>query len=249
MTAELDDLTEKIRKAHQETFPSLCQLGKYTTVRGPAHAAPPRTHAQTHARTDSCICSCTHAPSPCRAATLARTRRHVRPPADPRLEGPGSVRGLFTTASSLGFSAAVALSGRFLPHSHNAQVGPDLTRRPLLTGTPSWAEGSRGAKEFSAVSADSHRERRAFQLGEPSRGERGLRRTRVEGPWESKGGPPREALRSPPAPWALARWVRNEEKGEVGRRGRKPVLAALDVPGEMASAIWIFPVRVVFTDV
>ncbi|KAL6082743.1 hypothetical protein STEG23_027211, partial [Scotinomys teguina] len=34
MTAELDDLTEKIRKAHQETFPSLCQLGKYTTDRG-----------------------------------------------------------------------------------------------------------------------------------------------------------------------------------------------------------------------
>ncbi|KAF6313391.1 retinoic acid receptor beta [Rhinolophus ferrumequinum] len=31
MTAELDDLTDKIRKAHQETFPSLCQLGKYTT--------------------------------------------------------------------------------------------------------------------------------------------------------------------------------------------------------------------------
>ncbi|XP_040289089.1 retinoic acid receptor beta isoform X1 [Bufo bufo] len=31
MNAELDDLTEKIRKAHQETFPSLCQLGKYTT--------------------------------------------------------------------------------------------------------------------------------------------------------------------------------------------------------------------------
>ncbi|XP_069586101.1 retinoic acid receptor beta isoform X5 [Ranitomeya imitator] len=31
MTAELDDLTEKIKKAHQETFPSLCQLGKYTT--------------------------------------------------------------------------------------------------------------------------------------------------------------------------------------------------------------------------
>ncbi|XP_078395188.1 retinoic acid receptor beta isoform X2 [Cetorhinus maximus] len=32
MTAELEDLIEKIRKAHQETFPSLCQLGKYTTV-------------------------------------------------------------------------------------------------------------------------------------------------------------------------------------------------------------------------
>ncbi|XP_039199619.1 retinoic acid receptor beta isoform X5 [Crotalus tigris] len=32
MTAELDDLTEKIKKSHQETFPSLCQLGKYTTI-------------------------------------------------------------------------------------------------------------------------------------------------------------------------------------------------------------------------
>ena len=53
MTAELDDLTEKIRKAHQETFPSLCQLGKYTTVRGPAHPAPQRTRTrtQTHVRT------------------------------------------------------------------------------------------------------------------------------------------------------------------------------------------------------
>ena len=39
MTAELDDLTEKIRKAHQETFPSLCQLGKYTTVRAAARDA------------------------------------------------------------------------------------------------------------------------------------------------------------------------------------------------------------------
>lgn len=32
MTAELETIIEKIRKAHQETFPSLCQLGKYTTV-------------------------------------------------------------------------------------------------------------------------------------------------------------------------------------------------------------------------
>lgn len=31
LTAELESLIEKIRKAHQETFPSLCQLGKYTT--------------------------------------------------------------------------------------------------------------------------------------------------------------------------------------------------------------------------
>ncbi|XP_056596841.1 retinoic acid receptor beta-like isoform X2 [Triplophysa dalaica] len=31
LTAELEMIIEKIRKAHQETFPSLCQLGKYTT--------------------------------------------------------------------------------------------------------------------------------------------------------------------------------------------------------------------------
>ncbi|XP_058610545.1 retinoic acid receptor alpha-like isoform X3 [Onychostoma macrolepis] len=32
LTAELETIIEKIRKAHQETFPSLCQLGKYTTI-------------------------------------------------------------------------------------------------------------------------------------------------------------------------------------------------------------------------
>lgn len=32
LTAELETIIERIRKAHQETFPSLCQLGKYTTV-------------------------------------------------------------------------------------------------------------------------------------------------------------------------------------------------------------------------
>nr|XP_020476490.1 retinoic acid receptor beta isoform X2 [Monopterus albus] len=31
LTAELENIIENIRKAHQETFPSLCQLGKYTT--------------------------------------------------------------------------------------------------------------------------------------------------------------------------------------------------------------------------
>ncbi|KAG5264214.1 hypothetical protein AALO_G00251220 [Alosa alosa] len=31
LTADLEALIERIRKAHQETFPSLCQLGKYTT--------------------------------------------------------------------------------------------------------------------------------------------------------------------------------------------------------------------------
>ena len=75
LSPQLEELITKVSKAHQETFPSLCQLGKYTTVRGPAHPAPPRTHArthaQTHARTDSRICSYTHAPSPCFADTCA----------------------------------------------------------------------------------------------------------------------------------------------------------------------------------
>ncbi|KAF6730558.1 Retinoic acid receptor beta [Oryzias melastigma] len=31
LSAEQETIIEKIRKAHQETFPSLCQLGKYTT--------------------------------------------------------------------------------------------------------------------------------------------------------------------------------------------------------------------------
>lgn len=34
ITPEVEDLIEKVRKAHQETFPALCQLGKYTTVSG-----------------------------------------------------------------------------------------------------------------------------------------------------------------------------------------------------------------------
>lgn len=32
LTAELGLIVEKICRAHRETFPSLCQLGKYTTV-------------------------------------------------------------------------------------------------------------------------------------------------------------------------------------------------------------------------
>lgn len=35
LTPEVGELVEKVRKAHQETFPALCQLGKYTTVRLP----------------------------------------------------------------------------------------------------------------------------------------------------------------------------------------------------------------------
>lgn len=36
LTPEVGELIEKVRKAHQETFPALCQLGKYTTVRLPS---------------------------------------------------------------------------------------------------------------------------------------------------------------------------------------------------------------------
>ena len=32
LTEELGMIVEKICRAHRETFPSLCQLGKYTTV-------------------------------------------------------------------------------------------------------------------------------------------------------------------------------------------------------------------------
>lgn len=33
LSPQLEELINKVSKAHQETFPSLCQLGKYTTVR------------------------------------------------------------------------------------------------------------------------------------------------------------------------------------------------------------------------
>lgn len=32
MTPDTEQMIDRVRKAHQETFPSLCQLGKYTTV-------------------------------------------------------------------------------------------------------------------------------------------------------------------------------------------------------------------------
>lgn len=36
LSPQLEELITKVSKAHQETFPSLCQLGKYTTVRNAA---------------------------------------------------------------------------------------------------------------------------------------------------------------------------------------------------------------------
>lgn len=32
MSPDTEQMIERVRKAHQDTFPSLCQLGKYTTV-------------------------------------------------------------------------------------------------------------------------------------------------------------------------------------------------------------------------
>lgn len=33
LSPDTEQMIDRVRKAHQETFPSLCQLGKYTTVR------------------------------------------------------------------------------------------------------------------------------------------------------------------------------------------------------------------------
>lgn len=67
-----------------------------------------------------------------------------------------------------------------------------METRLLLTGTFPRGEWSRGAREESGVSADGGAKRRALQLGEPAQGSKASegRRTRVEGPWESKGGLP-----------------------------------------------------------
>lgn len=32
LSADTEQMIERVRRAHQDTFPSLCQLGKYTTV-------------------------------------------------------------------------------------------------------------------------------------------------------------------------------------------------------------------------
>lgn len=41
LSADMEQMIERVRRAHQDTFPSLCQLGKYTTV---------LTHTHTHRR-------------------------------------------------------------------------------------------------------------------------------------------------------------------------------------------------------
>lgn len=42
LSADTEQMIERVRRAHQDTFPSLCQLGKYTTV---------NTHTQKHTYT------------------------------------------------------------------------------------------------------------------------------------------------------------------------------------------------------
>ncbi|NXY91633.1 RARG protein, partial [Alcedo cyanopectus] len=37
LSPELQELVQKVSRAHQETFPSLCQLGKYTTNSSAEH--------------------------------------------------------------------------------------------------------------------------------------------------------------------------------------------------------------------
>lgn len=43
LSADTEQMIERVRRAHQDTFPSLCQLGKYTTVgkRARAHTHTP----------------------------------------------------------------------------------------------------------------------------------------------------------------------------------------------------------------
>lgn len=35
LSPDTEKMIERVRRAHQDTFPSLCQLGKYTTVHTP----------------------------------------------------------------------------------------------------------------------------------------------------------------------------------------------------------------------
>lgn len=45
LSADTEQMIERVRRAHQDTFPSLCQLGKYTTV---THTHTHPHHARTH---------------------------------------------------------------------------------------------------------------------------------------------------------------------------------------------------------
>lgn len=81
LTPEVGELIEKVRKAHQETFPALCQLGKYTTVRLPPSwrgGAPlllPGLRLLSPASASTSLSSPT---SPSSCCLLSRSSREVR---------------------------------------------------------------------------------------------------------------------------------------------------------------------------
>lgn len=45
LSADTEQMIERVRQAHQDTFPSLCQLGKYTTVTADTHASIHTAHS------------------------------------------------------------------------------------------------------------------------------------------------------------------------------------------------------------
>ena len=102
-------------------------------------------------------------------------------------------------------------------------------------GTFPQAEGSRGAKEESGVSADSGAKRRALQLGEAAQASEASKGRGWRVPGKAKEGCPEGPSTAPSPPRALTSLGQKQEKGEAGKQGRGPVLAGLDVPGEMAS--------------
>lgn len=103
ITPEVEELIEKVRKAHQETFPALCQLGKYTTVsvggsRGAAEdgsprpaPSPPASRRRTTARSSGSRWTSTCGTSSANCPPSASSRRWSSPsssPASPRSPSP-----------------------------------------------------------------------------------------------------------------------------------------------------------------
>lgn len=67
LSGELEELVNKVSKAHQETFPSLCQLGKYTTVsktHTTVHSYCVWQHSPSYVVTKSSIIACNDVNSP-----------------------------------------------------------------------------------------------------------------------------------------------------------------------------------------
>lgn len=221
--------TSPRRSARLTKKPSL-RLLKASTPRRPR---PPRaatharaTHAQTHARTDSRICSytyCARALTVCAGAlgmdsdTCTRCRTlGCRDPA---------WWWVFTTPSSLGVSAVVAASGRpssgeEFPH-HTGGTRAWLQDQVMETQAPAHGDlpgvsgrgepgRSRGSQQMAA----------ATQGSPTGRARGGARPPKDEGQgWRGPGKAKGAALRGPPLPpgprhWP--RWARNKRKGRRG---------------------------------